>query len=208
MSGKVVFLMRGLPSCGKSYTARQLAGSDGIVLETDEYFLSQVGDDPAHYDYRPESLPAARRWNFERFQAAIAAGTSPIVVDRGNGLNVESQEYAVYAVEHGYRVELAEPTSPWWQEIRILLSSPQDNGPLLDDWSHKLAALSARTHRVPQSTIRRWMAAWRHHLTVEDILKFGQQARPTTATVANDWYFANLVAADGAPPETITERKQ
>lgn len=34
----VVYLMRGLPACGKSHRAKRLAGDKGIVLETDQYF--------------------------------------------------------------------------------------------------------------------------------------------------------------------------
>ncbi|MBI2479880.1 MAG: hypothetical protein HYV60_14985 [Planctomycetia bacterium] len=37
-SAKQVYLMRGLPACGKSHTTRRLAGEQGIVLETDHYF--------------------------------------------------------------------------------------------------------------------------------------------------------------------------
>ena len=73
MTDRVVYLMRGLPSCGKSATARTLIQSGGIVLETDEYFYTQVGDDPTHYDFSEALLPAARRWNFERFQQAVEA---------------------------------------------------------------------------------------------------------------------------------------
>src|SRR5438105_13501535 len=110
MSDNVAYLMRGLPSCGKSTTARTLVGVTGVVLETDEYFYTQVGgDDPTRYNYRQELVPTARQWNLQRFQQAVDAGRSPIVVDRGNGLNVETQEYAVYALRHGYRVELKEP---------------------------------------------------------------------------------------------------
>ena len=54
---KRVYLMRGLPACGKSHEARRLAGTEGIVLETDEYFYTQVGNDPASYDYSDELLP-------------------------------------------------------------------------------------------------------------------------------------------------------
>ncbi len=125
MSDRVVYLMRGLPGCGKSYTARRLAGSDGIVCETDEYFYTQVGDDPLRYDYSEALLPAARNWNFARFCQAVDADRSPIVVDRGNGLNAETRDFAVYAVEHGYRLELREPESEWWQEIRVLLKYKQ-----------------------------------------------------------------------------------
>ena len=48
------------------------SGSQGIVLETDEYFYAEVGKDPASYDYSKELLPIARQWNFARFREAIA----------------------------------------------------------------------------------------------------------------------------------------
>lgn len=108
---KAVYLMRGLAACGKSHTAKQLAGNIGIVLETDQYFYTQVGDSATQYDYRDELLPAARDWIFKRFEQAVTQSISPIVIDRGNGLNVETQVFARYAVEHGYRVELKEPES-------------------------------------------------------------------------------------------------
>ena len=44
MFEQIVYLMRGLPCCGKSHTARKLAGDQGVVLETDEYFYHCVGD--------------------------------------------------------------------------------------------------------------------------------------------------------------------
>jgi hypothetical protein len=173
-SPKQVYLIRGLPACGKSHMARRLAGEHGVVLETDEYFYTQVGEDPAQYDYSDDLLPVARQWNFERFCTAIARAMSPIVVDRGNGLNPETRQYAVYAVEHGYVVQIAEPDSPWWQELRVLLKYKQYvSQDLLDAWARKLADATRDTHRVPASTIRRWMTRWRHDLTVENILNGG-----------------------------------
>jgi hypothetical protein len=172
MGDKVVYLMRGLPACGKSYTARTLAGDHGVRLETDEYFYTQVGDDPTRYDFRDELLPAARQWVFARFRQAIAEGVSPIVVDRGNGLNRETQQFARYAVQHGYRVELKEPESEWWQQIRMLLKSKHETKASLDQWAQRLAEVSRATHRVPAITIRHWMDSWRHDLTVEEILNF------------------------------------
>ena len=67
MPERIVYLMRGLPSCGKSYTAKKLTADGGVVCETDEYFYSQVGSDPQTFDYDKELMPEARRWNFERF---------------------------------------------------------------------------------------------------------------------------------------------
>lgn len=171
-SKRVVYLMRGLPACGKSHRAKRLAGSSGIVLETDEYFYTQVGTDAKSYDYDKELLPAARQWNLGRLREAIAAGISPIVIDRGNGLNSETREFAVCGAENGYTVDLAEPDSSWWQELRVLLKYKEFVADrLFDAWAQRLADSTQDTHRVPASTIRHWMRSWRHDLTVEQILK-------------------------------------
>jgi len=50
MNDKIVYLMRGLPSCGKTFKARQLAANGGLICETDEYFHTQIGDDPTKYN--------------------------------------------------------------------------------------------------------------------------------------------------------------
>jgi hypothetical protein len=168
--------MRGLPGCGKSYTAKRLANPNGIVLETDQYFYTEVGDDPLRYDYSNDLLPQARQWNFKRFRTAITREISPIVIDRGNGLNQETRQYAAYAVEHGYHVSLAEPDSPCWQELRVLLRDKESvDEKLFDAWAKKLADSTRDTHRVPAKTIRHWMARWRHDLTIDDILRYSAQ---------------------------------
>ena len=67
--------------------------------------------------------------------------------------------------------KLAEPDSRWWQELRVLLKYQQSvDAKLFDAWARKLADATRDTHRVPASTIRRWMNGWRHDLTVDDIL--------------------------------------
>lgn len=164
--------MRGLPSCGKSFTAARLAGEHGVVCETDRYFYTQVGDDPARYDYDGDLLADARQWNFQTFCAAIDGGVSPIVVDRGNGRNAETQRYARWARDHGYRIELKEPESDWWQEIRVLLKYKHVTREILYKWADVLAKKSRSTHRVPVETIRRWMDSWKYDLTVDEILNF------------------------------------
>ncbi len=169
---KLVYLMRGLPGCGKSHTARRLAGEAGVVLETDQYFYTQVGNDPGQYDYQEDLLPRAREWNFARYCLAIKQDTSPIVVDRGNGLNTETRIYVAHAVQCGYEVQLAEPESPWWSELRVLLKyKPYVADELFDAWAKKLADSTRDGHRVPSATIRRWMSSWKHDLTVQDILE-------------------------------------
>lgn len=178
-AGRVVYLMRGLPCCGKSTAARELAGASGVVCETDAYFHTEVGDDPTRYDYRADLLGAARDWNFARFRAAVDAGISPVVVDRGNSLSAESRDYARYALERGYRVELREPETPWWREIRELLRDQARHREELGRWALRLAAMSREGHRVPARTILRWMAWWRTDLTVEDILAYEPEPTPS-----------------------------
>lgn len=168
----IVYLMRGLPSCGKSYTAAKLAGETGVICETDEYFYIQVGDDPSQYNYDENLIEEARQWNFERFKKAIDFEISPVIVDRGNGLNTETQKYARYVIPRGYTVELQEPESPWWQEIRVLLKYKRYTLPILETWAKHLAIMSQSTHRVPLSVIRQRMLKWKYDLTVQDILDY------------------------------------
>jgi hypothetical protein len=182
MSEKIVYLMRGLPSCGKSHKAKLLAQGGGLICETDEYFYTQVGEDPTKFNYRKELQQRACDWNFERFCRGVDDGISPIIVDRGNSRSLESRRYVRYAVSHGYRVEMVEPDSWWWQEIRVLLKYKKLTKPALYEWAEKLSEMSRATHRVPVSTIRDWMDKWKWDLTVEDILNFDPEPEPEEET--------------------------
>ena len=169
---RVVYLMRGLPSCGKSRTAKRLAGDAGIVCETDAYYHTQVGDDPARFDYDARLMWNAKLWNMRNFRRAVREGISPIVVDRGNAMSRDTQRYARFASACGYDVQIVEPESPWWQELRVLLKHKKHTGPILDVWAKKLAKMNRSTHRVPAREIRRRMSKWKHDLTVQDILSY------------------------------------
>ncbi len=182
-TAKVVYLMRGLPSCGKSHRSKQLAGTDGVICETDEFFFTQVGQDVKKFDYSSRRLQEARDWNYDRFVSAIDRLCSPIVVDRGNGLNLETQRYARYAIENGYSVSLAEPNSSWWQELRVLLKYKKHTGPVLDEWAKNLAKMNRSTHRTPSKTIRRWMQNWVTSISIESIMSYSEP-RPTNFRTA------------------------
>lgn len=194
MSERIVYLMRGLPSCGKSFTAKTLCGQEGVVCETDEYFYTQTGEDPTTFNYNDDLLHDARRWNFERFKNTITQGVSPVVVDRGNSLSIETQRYARFAVDHGYTVQLKEPESHWWQEIRVLIKYKQTTKPILYAWADRLSEMSKATHRVPAATIRRWMDKWKWDLTVEDVLNY----KPSPVTMPRlDQYSGSDVSTEG-----------
>lgn len=171
MSEKIVYLMRGLPSCGKSTTARRIAGEQGVICETDRYFYECVGDDPNKFDYDSKLLETARQWNFERFKKAVEEGRHPVIVDRGNSRNGESKRYVKFAVEHHYAVVIQEPESKWWQEIRVLLKYKQVTKPVLYKWAEKLAEMNQETHSTPADEIKHIMDKWKWDLTVDDILR-------------------------------------
>jgi predicted kinase len=174
---KIVYLLRGLPATGKSYMAKKLAGENGVICETDEYFYTQVGSDTNQFDYKESLMPAARIWNYKRFEQSLASGDTPVIVDRDNALSLETQKYTRCAMQYGYRVEICEPESEWWQEIRVLLKYKDLTGPVLDQWAEELALYSRAIHRVPVSTIRHRMKNWVHDLTVEDILNYNPPSK-------------------------------
>lgn len=168
-----VFLMRGLPSCGKSFTSRQLAGEQGTIIETDAFFVRETPNGTS-YEYEEDRLAEARNWSLKQFRHAIRARQSPIVVDRGNGRNWESKIYLEIAINNGYEVRIAEPSSPWWNEIKTLLRYRPHTDAILDHWADRLAEISLQTHNVPARTIRHWMDSWWDDLTIEDILSLDE----------------------------------
>lgn len=163
--------MRGLPSCGKTTTARAIVAEEGgVLVEFDEFFYTEVGTDPARYDWSDRLLEKARAWNIERLFRALETDVSPIVLDDDNGYGITTRTCVTRAVELGYAVEFREPDSPWWGEIRSLLADKDANESALVEWAHKLTVLSRGTHRVPFATFLRRMERWQDEIRVEDIL--------------------------------------
>jgi len=165
----VMILMRGLPSCGKSHASRELVGKKGVRIEFDEFFYTQVGDDPTRYDWSKELLDEARKWNLERISRAVDAHCPRIVVDSDNNNCNHTRQYVGDAMERGYRIEFAEPTSPWWHSIRKLLADKKANAQALHDWAHKLTVMSKSTHRVPLKDFLHRISHW-EHLIVERLM--------------------------------------
>jgi len=178
-----LILMRGLPSCGKTTRAKELAGDAGVALEFDEYFYTQVGTDPSRYDWSRKRLSDAREWNVERATLALALGLSPVVLDDDNGLGQTTRRVVRAALEHGYVIEFQEPRTPWWREIRELLRDKRANKQALEIWASKLTGLSRATHRVPFESFLRRIERWQDELTVDAVIAAAlpSQAKPLTA---------------------------
>lgn len=173
---KKLILMRGLPSSGKSFTANSLAGTTGKVFSTDEYFYKMIGKDPTVYTFNPRFLADAHKWNLLRTRRAIDemaqnGSPSPVIVDNTLTQPWEGYNYVIYAQAYEIEVEIAEPTSDWWQEIRLLLYDKRSNKATLKEFAKELA--KKNTHNVPFFSIEKMMWRWQNDLTVADIIASG-----------------------------------
>lgn len=170
---KVLVVMRGLPFCGKSYTAKKLLeeATEGVIYSTDEFFYTQLKPDcPDEYSFSPRFLGAAHKWNLLRAQKSIENQCPLVIVDNTNTTASEPRAYVEYALNQGYEVRIQEPTSPRWLEIASLLLDKRGNKADLKDWAKKLEEGSKETHSVPAWAIERMMWRWATNLTVEQIL--------------------------------------
>jgi hypothetical protein len=168
---KILIIMRGLPWTGKSYTAKELAGTTGVIYSTDEYWYKiRHPEKPDHYSFNPRYLGDAHHWNQLRTQKSIEEGHPLIIVDNTNTTGSEAKHYVEYAVWQDYKIRIEEPTSDRWKEIATLLKNKKANKKALKDWAAKLAEGSKETHGVPAWSIERMMWRWENNITVESIL--------------------------------------
>ncbi|MBL4770367.1 MAG: hypothetical protein JKY61_04345 [Planctomycetes bacterium] len=179
---KRLVLMRGLPSCGKSWTAKRIAeAGQGTVIEFDSFFEehAEVAGGETRFVWDPARLPEARQWHFGRVRTAIEAGTSPIVIDDDHRPGVTAKTITAFAMLHNYSVEFSEPESSWWKMIAPLLAdkdSPK-NQALLGNWAQKLCVMSRNTHRVPLSTFVARMDDWIAEISPLDLLSWHETPR-------------------------------
>jgi len=159
--------MRGCPGSGKSWAAKKLAGITGVVCETDSYF----GPPGEEYHFDIKKRPQAREQNMGCFLDALMLGRSPVIVDRGCGKGRRTWWYAQTAILFGYKVKLAEPTSPWWKRM-VAWKKRQAEWPV--DAVQILSDKQQRTHRVHCSAIARSLSRYDPTLTIKKILKGGK----------------------------------
>jgi hypothetical protein len=168
---KTLIIMRGLPWSGKSYRAEELAGEDGVIFSTDEYWYKiYKPEEPDKYTWNPRFIADAHKWNQLRTQRQIDLGNPLIIVDNTNTVRKELFPYADYAYWQDYKICIEEPTSERWLEIRQLLTDKRGNKKALKEWAAKLAEGSLETHQVPAYAIEKMMWRWECDLALEDIL--------------------------------------
>ena len=77
---KFCYILRGLPGSGKSTVAKQLAGTNGTILNLDKNVNKHATQEGTKSDEAPE----IREKHFAEFCSEIQKGTQIIVVDNMN----------------------------------------------------------------------------------------------------------------------------
>lgn len=143
-----MYIMRGIPGSGKSFTAKQLAPESNI-FSTDDYWITDNA-----YKFQLTKLKEAHEWNKQRAQAACLRGVTPIVIDNTNVSEKERTPYIEIAELNGYTWEVVLPDSEWFKDILPRLENKQYTEEDIDVF------FSKNTHNVPRETIRTMMHRW------------------------------------------------
>lgn len=104
---KVTFTV-GVPGSGKSTLAKKIAGENGVILSTDDFFMVD-----GVYKWTGDFISEAHKWNQGRFYLEIFKGTENIVVDNTNLETWQMFPYVDSVIRHGYDFELVEPKTKW-----------------------------------------------------------------------------------------------
>lgn len=170
---KTIYIMRGVPSGGKSFAARKLAQeTGGVIFSTDDQF----GADAEEYRTNISKAIADNKMghyhmlNQIKAIEAMKSGQSPIIIDNTNTTKSEMTPYFLAGKKFGYEVKFVEPSdvkSPWMQlGIPELLKTKDPNE--LQLAASKLASRSKETHNVPQEAILRMLSRFEQEPKPED----------------------------------------
>ena len=111
-----MILMQGIPGSGKSTLANQIAmdaedhGLDVRIFSADDFWYTEVGDDPNHYDFDTTRAFEAHRWNQRRVAQKMLEGKGDlIIIDNTNLIRERCEPY----------IQLAQMFEFEWSVIRV-----------------------------------------------------------------------------------------
>lgn len=160
----VLYVMRGVPGSGKSHVAHSLV-PPGNVFSADDFFGNSLEEYIRNWKY--ESLGEAHALCQSRCRDAMRIKSSPLCVDNTNILSRDVLPYVKLALQYGYSLEIREPTSPWWLQIRPLLV--RKNMAELD--AAALTLFEKCRHGVPLVTIRRMLGRWDVNMSADYMMR-------------------------------------
>lgn len=166
---KTLILMRGVPSSGKSYRAKELAGDDpSVICSADHYF----GSTPEEYvaNWSIEKLGSAHRECKKNVRILMQRQVPLVIVDNTNTMVSEMMPYFELALQYQYKVQIEEPTSPWWvNDIAPYLANKQTHADKIKKAAQLLFEKNQETHKVPLASILKMLERYHHNVTVEQL---------------------------------------
>jgi len=91
-----------------------------------------------------------------------------VIVDNTNTMVREMMPYFDMAVQYQYRVEIEEPTSPWWvNDIAPYLGDKEGNRKQLLKMARFLYEKNQQSHKVPLASIEKMLFRYHYNVTVE-----------------------------------------
>jgi hypothetical protein len=164
---QVVYIMRGVPGSGKSFealllaAAEQIFSSDGFFGTTKEEYIA---------NWKAEKLGAAHNFCQKNVRMAMQRRLTPIVVDNTNVVCRDIMPYIEMALRYGYRAELKEPSSEWWQTLVVPYLGKFVAYP--DELEVAAKTLFEKCqHGVPLVTIRKMLIRWHVNVSAADMMK-------------------------------------
>lgn len=167
----VLILLRGVPSSGKSYRAAELSGGDPSVIQSADYFWGSTKEEyVANWDR--EKLFKAHSWCQRLVRERMQRQDPLVIVDNTHVRVADLMPYFDMAVQYQYRVQIEEPTSPWWvDEISPLLSDKDGNREGLAAAAMMLHRKNQETHCVPLESIQKMLSRFQPKATFSDLAR-------------------------------------
>ena len=106
MFQKTLFILRGVPGCGKSTVADLIACTgmtdipNSVICCTDDYFVDKNGN----YNWNPKEIYRAHVYCQNKCQVAMLDNTTKIIIANTNTTPKDFKEYERLAENYGYRV--------------------------------------------------------------------------------------------------------
>ena len=166
---KVLILMRGVPSSGKSYRSLELAGDNPSVIHSADHFFGKNSEEYVA-NWTIEKLGTAHKQCQKNISMMLQRQLPLAIVDNTNTMVRELMPYFEMAVQYQYRVQIEEPTSTWWvNDIAPYLDDKEKNKKQLEKMCKFLWELNQKTHKVPLESINKMLFRYHHNVTVEQL---------------------------------------
>lgn len=105
-----LLIIQGISGSGKSFVTNALVKDYEdrnirfVVCSTDNFWYSEVGDDPTKYDFDMKRLGEAHKWNQRRADAAMRNGVPVVIIDNTNLQQREAEPYINMGKANDYNI--------------------------------------------------------------------------------------------------------